>query len=60
MMKMHNLPIREGNKEISKKTMKLRLKEHFVEHHFRKQDDTPMSELPQIISKNPCDIELNS
>ena len=44
----------------SKKEMKRRLKAHFIEHHFREQNRPPMSEIPQIIEENPCDIEDES
>ena len=58
---MHDLPIREGKSTISKKEMKRRLRMHFVEHHFNKNDDDEvMAELPQIIDENPCDVESDS
>ena len=58
-MRMHNIPVREGRKTIGKKEIKCRLREHFCEHHFSK-NDVAMLELPQIIEESPSDAESDS
>ena len=60
MMKMHNLPIREGRSVISKKEMKRRLKDHFIQYHFNQYRADTITEIPQIISANPMDLESDA